>query len=107
MRAELDVKAAGLMAANPGWVVVTDDRFSMLLALPAHLRRAFWIYDADPNRLALRMNKVENFLRAEDKNAPAGRTMRHPQHGRRRNSRRESPQSRPAGGSASTERNVV
>jgi hypothetical protein len=69
MRAELGAHAAGLMAANPGWVVLPDDRFPMLFALPGHLRGAFWLYDTDPDRLAERMEKVESYLRKEAENA--------------------------------------
>jgi hypothetical protein len=47
MRAELSVEAADLMAANPGWIVLPDERFPMLFALPGHLRGAFWLYDTD------------------------------------------------------------
>jgi hypothetical protein len=66
MGTELDAEAAGLMAANPGWVVFRDDRFpTVLFALPGHLRGAFWLFDTDPDRLAKRMEKVENHLRNE------------------------------------------
>jgi hypothetical protein len=70
MRAELGAHAAGLMAANPGWVVLLDDRFPVLFALPGHLRGAFWIYDTDPERLAKRMEKAESYLRKEAEERP-------------------------------------
>jgi hypothetical protein len=89
MRAELTVEAANLMAASPGWVVLTDDRCTMLFALPGHLRGAFWLYDDDPARLAKRMEKAESYLRKEAMNPPAGRTTRPGALTRRRIPRRE------------------
>src|SRR2546423_1848363 len=80
MMRDLDAVASNLMAEHPGWVVLPDQRYLMLVALPGHLRNAFWIYDTDPDRLAIRMAKVENYLRKEDTNAPARRTTRPPQH---------------------------
>ncbi|GAA4640753.1 hypothetical protein GCM10023196_107480 [Actinoallomurus vinaceus] len=80
MMRDLDAVAANLMAGHPGWVVLPDQQYLMLVALPGHLRDAFWIYDTDPDRLAVRMAKVENYLRQEGTNAPARSMTRPPQH---------------------------
>lgn len=84
MRMDVSAWATDLMAANPGWVVLPDDRLTMLFALPGHLRGAFWIWDTDPTRLAWRMNEAESLLR-KGANAPAGR-MPHPHRHNKRHS---------------------
>lgn len=84
MRAKLEAIAAGLMAANRGWVVLPDDQCTMLFALPGHLRGAFWLGDVDPNRLARRMTEVESLLGRTTTSAPAGRRSRPRHHHRKR-----------------------